>query len=45
MGDGNFHLIVLFDPNDAEEKARANDLAERVARYNMFTDRLITIPL
>ena len=32
VGDGNFHLLVLFDPNDPEEKARANDLAERVAR-------------
>ena len=45
MGDGNFHLIVLFDPNDAEEKARANDLAERVARYNVITDHLILLPL
>ncbi len=34
VGDGNFHLCVLFDPNDAEETARAKDLAERVARYN-----------
>jgi FAD/FMN-containing dehydrogenase len=37
VGDGNFHLLVLFDPNDAEEKARAKDLTERVARYDMFT--------
>ena len=33
VGDGNFHLLVLFDPNDFEERSRAKDLAERVARY------------
>ena len=33
VGDGNFHLLVPFDPNDAEEKARAQHLSERVARY------------
>jgi D-lactate dehydrogenase (cytochrome) len=33
VGDGNFHLCVLFDPNDADEKGRAGELGERVARY------------
>jgi D-lactate dehydrogenase (cytochrome) len=31
VGDGNFHLVVLFDPNDAAERARAEDLARRVS--------------
>jgi D-lactate dehydrogenase (cytochrome) len=30
-GDGNFHLGILFDPNDAGERERAEALAERVA--------------
>ncbi|MDH4181406.1 MAG: FAD-binding protein [Betaproteobacteria bacterium] len=31
VGDGNFHLLVLFDPNDGEERARAEALAQRVS--------------
>ena len=31
VGDGNFHLVVLFDPNDAEERARADALTKRVS--------------
>ncbi|NDP43813.1 MAG: FAD-binding protein [Aromatoleum sp.] len=31
VGDGNFHLVVLFDPNDAAERARAEGLATRVS--------------
>ena len=31
VGDGNFHLVVLFDPNDADERARAEALTRRVA--------------
>ncbi|MGE0533245.1 MAG: FAD-binding oxidoreductase [Hyphomonadaceae bacterium] len=32
VGDGNFHLLVLFDPNDAAERARAEALSIAVAR-------------
>lgn len=32
VGDGNFHLGILFDPNDADERARAGALAARVSR-------------
>lgn len=32
VGDGNFHAVVLFDPEDAAERARADAFAERVAR-------------
>jgi D-lactate dehydrogenase (cytochrome) len=31
VGDGNFHLVVLFDPADAQERERAEALARRVA--------------
>jgi D-lactate dehydrogenase (cytochrome) len=31
VGDGNFHLLVLFDPNDAGERGRAEALAQRVS--------------
>ena len=32
VGDGNFHLGILFDPRDADETARAEALAFRTAR-------------
>jgi len=32
VGDGNFHLGILYDPNDAEETERAEGLAFRVSR-------------
>jgi D-lactate dehydrogenase (cytochrome) len=31
VGDGNFHLVILFDPNDADERARAEALARRAS--------------
>jgi D-lactate dehydrogenase (cytochrome) len=31
VGDGNFHLIVLFDPGDREQRERAEALAHRVS--------------
>ena len=30
VGDGNFHLILLIDPDDADEKARVDELLERL---------------
>lgn len=32
VGDGNFHMLVLFDPADASHRARACALSDRVAR-------------
>ncbi|MGH8639368.1 MAG: FAD-linked oxidase C-terminal domain-containing protein, partial [Burkholderiales bacterium] len=32
VGDGNFHLVILVDPNDADEVARAAALNEQVVR-------------
>jgi D-lactate dehydrogenase (cytochrome) len=31
VGDGNFHLVVLFDPTKPEERAKAEGLAARVS--------------
>jgi D-lactate dehydrogenase (cytochrome) len=31
VGDGNFHLVVLFDPQDPGQRASAEGLAERVS--------------
>ena len=31
VGDGNFHLIVLFDPSDASQRERAERLARNVS--------------
>jgi D-lactate dehydrogenase (cytochrome) len=32
VGDGNFHLVVLFDPNDPRERDKAEMLAKKVSR-------------
>ena len=32
VGDGNFHMLVLFDPADTAERARAEALGESIAR-------------
>jgi D-lactate dehydrogenase (cytochrome) len=31
VGDGNFHLVILFDPAEPDERARAEALASRVS--------------
>jgi D-lactate dehydrogenase (cytochrome) len=31
VGDGNFHVLVLFDPASAAERAKAEDIAQRVS--------------
>jgi D-lactate dehydrogenase (cytochrome) len=31
VGDGNFHLVVLFDPGDASQRDKAEALAKRVS--------------
>ncbi|MBL4813303.1 MAG: FAD-binding protein [Rhodobacteraceae bacterium] len=31
VGDGNFHLGILFDPQDSQERNRADALADRVS--------------
>lgn len=32
VGDGNFHMLVLFDPADVAERARAEALGDSIAR-------------
>ncbi len=31
VGDGNFHVLVLFDPGSAAERAKAEEIAHRVS--------------
>ena len=31
VGDGNFHVLVLFDPASADERAKADEIAKRVS--------------
>ena len=31
VGDGNFHLVVLFDPNSPQDRAKAEALAQRAS--------------
>ena len=30
VGDGNFHTLIMFDPNDEEEKRRADEFNEQL---------------
>lgn len=32
VGDGNFHMLLLFDPSSDEERARAHALSDSIAR-------------
>src|SRR5207248_1614712 len=32
VGDGNFHLVVLFDPASAQDRQKAEELARRVSQ-------------
>ena len=31
VGDGNFHVLITFDPNSADERSRAEHAADRIA--------------
>ena len=31
VGDGNFHVLITFDPNSADERQRAEVAADRIA--------------
>jgi D-lactate dehydrogenase (cytochrome) len=42
VGDGNFHLMLLLDPDDQNEIARANDFASRLARRAIRMDGTCT---
>ena len=33
VGDGNFHTLLLVDPNDPREVTEAKQLADTMARY------------
>ena len=42
VGDGNFHLLILFDPNDPTELQRAKDLAAQVNRVALSFGGTVT---
>ncbi|MCH9786067.1 MAG: FAD-binding protein [Gammaproteobacteria bacterium] len=42
VGDGNFHLLILFDPNDPEELTRAKQLASDVNRVALSFGGTVT---
>ncbi len=42
VGDGNFHAILLVDPNNADEIAQAKDLAHRMAERALALGGTIT---
>ena len=33
VGDGNFHSLIMIDPDNEQERAAAKDLAFRMAKY------------
>jgi len=42
VGDGNFHLVIVVDPNDADELARAEALHERLVLRALAMDGTCT---
>ena len=42
VGDGNFHLTMLVDPNDADEVERAKDLNARLVERALAMDGTCT---
>ncbi len=42
VGDGNFHLVMVLDPDDADEMARAKDLNERLVMRGLAMDGTCT---
>mgnify|MGYP003638987987 FL=1 len=42
VGDGNFHLVIVVDPDDAEEMARAEALNERMVMRALAMDGTCT---
>jgi D-lactate dehydrogenase (cytochrome) len=42
VGDGNFHMLVLFDPADAAERSRAEALAGGIAARSLALGGTIT---
>ena len=42
VGDGNFHLVLVIDPDDRQEMARAKDLNERLVMRGLAMDGTCT---
>jgi D-lactate dehydrogenase (cytochrome) len=42
VGDGNFHAILMFDPEDTEEKQRVLDASERLVELALSLGGTVT---
>ncbi|XP_016375187.1 probable D-lactate dehydrogenase, mitochondrial [Sinocyclocheilus rhinocerous] len=42
VGDGNFHCLIVLDPNDPDEVQRVNSFTERLARRALAMDGTCT---
>ncbi|SLN22615.1 putative FAD-linked oxidoreductase [Roseivivax jejudonensis] len=42
VGDGNFHMLILIEPDNSEELARAKDLAHRINRLALSFGGTVT---
>jgi D-lactate dehydrogenase (cytochrome) len=42
VGDGNFHVLMIFDPNSADERARAKALSERIVEIALAMEGTCT---
>ena len=42
VGDGNFHVLMIFAPNSADERARAKALSERIVEIALSMDGTCT---
>ncbi|SFD71608.1 FAD-binding oxidoreductase [Roseivivax sediminis] len=42
VGDGNFHMLLLIDPDDSEELGRAKDVAHRLNRLALSFGGTVT---
>lgn len=43
MGDGNFHVILIFDGNNADEMRRMKEFSTVLARYETIGAMLISV--
>lgn len=43
VGDGNFHCLMVVDPNDPEEMHRVHLFTERLARYGVTSHSLTNL--
>lgn len=45
VGDGNFHVILLVNPENEDETKRAHSLSDRIVKYVIQFDDEILVKL